>query len=123
MIILLGSLFLLAMILIIRDLKKDKTKTTTTSTTAAPVLTTTTTLQSEFTHYYANKYSCEGCNFIETGVLVALPSVVYPIYGNYYSTSAKDGYAYKLISKAINGPGLILTGWNSDNCSIVCSVE
>lgn len=75
---------------------------------------------SSYDYYYADKYTCPGCTYIET-ILVAFPagtSVNVYKYYNFYG--GPDGYAYQVTGSASSGVAYILATPGYNQCGFAC---
>jgi hypothetical protein len=72
--------------------------------------------------YLADEYSCFPCMTTTLTVLVALPAGTTPNYGKYYSPSFYEGFVYRLSEPSSGGPAVLLSGYNTNNCNLACSI-
>ena len=96
------------------------TPTATPPSTATP--TPSPTPNPEYDIYLADEYSCFPCTTTTLTVLVALPAGTSPNYGKYYSPSFYDGFVYRLAEPSSGGPAVLLSGYNTNNCNLACSI-
>lgn len=109
---------------------RTPTPTPTVGPTATPTPTpggptpTPTPTPSTFDYYYANKYSCPDCEFLET-VLIKFDSAEFPPTPNrfYQPITGPDGYSYKVLyGTSDTGSAIQLTNnfGSTSNCNIAC---
>jgi hypothetical protein len=76
-----------------------------------------------YTTYYADEYECDGidCTYVQSNVLVVLPTSFTPDYAKYYLLQA-GGPRIFFLDTTTSGTGLILSTTNYDSCLEICGV-
>ena len=76
-----------------------------------------------YTTYYADEYVCNGisCDYVQSNVLVVLPTSFTPDYTKYYLLEA-GGPRIFFLDTTTSGTGLILSTTNYNDCLEICGV-
>jgi hypothetical protein len=76
-----------------------------------------------YTTYYADEYECDGidCAYVQSNVLVVLPTSFTPDYTKYYLLQA-GGPRIFFLDTTTTGVGLILSTTNYNSCLEICGV-